>query len=125
MKKLLFFFMSVVLLASCEDFSDEFGVINDRLDELEQVSIPSIEEQIESINSQLTSLKETDKSIKAKITELEKSNNATANEISDLKDKDAALEEAISNLQKYVDTQIANAKSAAAAAYFSGLSGPV
>lgn len=117
MKKLLFFFMSVVLLASCEDFSDEFGVINDRLDELEQVSIPSIEEQIESINPQLTSLKETDKSIKAKITELEKSNNATANEISDLKDKEAALEEAISNLQKYVDTQIANAKSAAAAAY--------
>ncbi len=112
----LFLLLAVALLVGCVDYTDDFNAIDERLDKLEQ-SLPSIEEQIESINSQLTSLKATDEAIKEQISELEKSNNATASEIADLKKKDSALEKSINDLQNYVDTQIANAKSEAAAAY--------
>lgn len=115
MKKIFLFFV-VALLVGCTDYTDDFNAIDERLDKIEQ-AVPSIEEQIESINTQLVSLKETDKAIKAQIAELENSDKATAAEIADLKTKDSALEKAISDLQKYVDTQISNAKSAAAAAY--------
>ena len=103
-------------MVGCTDYTDDFNAINERLDKIEQ-TVPSIEEQIESISTQLVSLKETDKAIKAKIAELENSDKATAAEIADLKTKDSALEKAISDLQEYVDTQISNAKSEAAAAY--------
>ena len=115
MKKIFLFFV-VALLVGCTDYTDDFNAINERLDKIE-LTVPSIEEQIESISTQLVSLKETDKAIKAKIAELENSDKATAAEIADLKTKDAALEKAISDLQEYVDTQISNAKSEAAAAY--------
>ena len=66
------------LLFACVDYTDNFNAIDERLDKLEQNAIPSIEEQIESINTQLASLKETDNAIKAQIAELEKSDKATA-----------------------------------------------
>ena len=115
MKKIFLFFV-VALLVGCTDYTDDFNAIDERLDKLEQ-ALPSIEEQIESINTQLISLKETDNAIKAQIAELEKSDKATATEIANLKSKDSELEKSISDLQKYVDTQIKNAKSEAAAAY--------
>ncbi len=115
MKKFLLFSV-IAMLVGCVDYTDDFNAIDERLDKLEQV-VPSIEEQIESINAQLTSLKATDDAIKEQISELEKSNNATASEIADLKKKDLALEKSINDLQNYVDTQITNAKSEAAAAY--------
>ena len=117
MKKFLLpLVVAVFSLASCADYTDDFNTINNRLDALEQ-SVPTIEEQIESINAQLTSLKATDEAIKKQISELEKNDEATATEIADLKKKDSALEKSINDLQNYVDTQIANAKSEAAAAY--------
>ena len=117
MKKFLLpLVVALISLASCADYTDDFNTINNRLDALEQ-SVPTIEEQIESINAQLTSLKATDEAIKKQISELEKSDSATATEIADLKKKDSALEKSINDLQNYVDTQIANAKSEAAAAY--------
>ena len=117
MKKFLLpLVVALISLASCADYTDDFNTINNRLDALEQ-SVPTIEEQIESINAQLTSLKATDEAIKKQISELEKSDSATATEIADLKKKDSALEKSINDLQNYVDTQIANAKSVAAAAY--------
>ena len=116
MKKLFLFFV-VALLVGCVDYTDDFNTIDDRLDALELIALPSIEKQVEDINTQLTSLKATDDAIKAQITELEKSDKATATEIANLKSKDSELEKSISDLQKYVDTQIANAKSEAAAAY--------
>ena len=115
MKKIFLFFVAA-LLVGCTDYTDDFNAIDERLDKIEQ-AVPSIEEQIESISTQLVSLKETDEAIKAQIAELENSDKATAAEIADLKTKDSALEKAISDLQKYVDTQISNAKSEAAAAY--------
>ena len=115
MKKIFLFFV-VALLVGCTDYTDDFNAIDERLDKLEE-ALPSIEEQIESINTQLASLKETDNAIKAQIAELEKGDKATATEIANLKSKDSELEKSISDLQKYVDTQIANAKSEAAAAY--------
>ena len=115
MKKIFLFFV-VALLVGCTDYTDDFNAIDERLDKIEQ-AVPSIEEQIESISTQLVSLKETDKAIKAQIAELEKSDKATATEIAKLKSKDSELEKSISDLQKYVDTQIKNAKSEAAAAY--------
>ena len=116
MKKLLLFF-AVALFVGCVDYTDDFNAIDERLDALELKDIPSIEEQIESINAQLTSLKATDEAIKEQFSELEKSDKATAEEISSLKAKDQALEKSINDLQNYVDTQIANAKSEVAAAY--------
>jgi len=117
MKKFLLpLVVALISLASCADYTDDFNTINNRLDALEQ-SVPTIEEQIESINTQLTSLKATDDAIKEQIAELEKRDKATATEIADLKKKDLALEKSINDLQNYVDTQIANAKSVAAAAY--------
>ena len=117
MKKFLLpLVVALISLASCTDYTDDFNTINNRLDALEQ-SVPSIEEQIESINTQLTSLKATDEAIKEQIAELEKSDKATATEIADLKKKDLALEKSINDLQNYVDTQMTNAKSEAAAAY--------
>ena len=116
MKKLFLFFV-VALLVGCVDYTDDFNAIDDRLDALELIALPSIEKQVEDINTQLTSLKATDDAIKAQITELENISKANTTEIADLKAKDQALEQSISNLQSYVDTQIANAKSEAAAAY--------
>ena len=116
MKKILLFFAVALLVGCAKDYTSDFNAIDERLDKLEQ-AVPSIEEQIESINAQLKSLKATDEAIKAQIAELEKSNNATTSEIADLKKKDSALEKSINDLQNYVDTQIAKAKSEAAAAY--------
>lgn len=117
MKKFLLpLVVALISLASCTDYTDDFNTINNRLDALEQ-AVPSIEEQIESINAQLTSLKATDEAIKEQIAKLEKSDKTTATEIADLKKKDSALEKSINDLQNYVDTQITNAKSEAAAAY--------
>lgn len=115
------FFLTIVAMAvalsGCNDYSDEFNAINDRLDKLEEISMPSIEEQIESVNQQLASLRATDEAIKTKIADLESSDNATDTEIADLKAKDSALEKAIGNLQGYIDNEISKAKSEAAAAY--------
>lgn len=116
MKKILLFFVIALLVGCAKDYTSDFNAIDERLDKLEQ-SLPSIEEQIESINAQLKSLKATYEAIKEQISELEKSDEATTAEIADLKRKDSALEKSISDLQNYVDTQIANAKSEAAAAY--------
>ena len=116
MKKILLFFVIALLVGCAKDYTSDFNAIDERLDKLEQ-AVPSIEEQIESINTQLTSLKATDDAIKEQIAELEKSDKATATEIANLKKKDSALEKSISDLQNYVDTQITNAKSEAAAAY--------
>ena len=115
MKKLLLLLLPVLVFA-CTDYTEDFNTINGRLDNLEQ-ALPSINEQITSINAQLASLKDIDNDIKEQIAVLEKNGNTTATEISNLKAKDSALENSISNLQKYVDTQIQNAKSEAAAAY--------
>ena len=116
MKKILLFFVVALLVGCAKDYTSDFNAIDERLDKLEQ-AVPSIEEQIESINTQLTSLKATDEAIKKQIAKLEKSDKATATEIADLKKKDSALEKSINDLQNYVDTQIVNAKSEAAAAY--------
>ena len=115
MKKLLLLLLPVLVFA-CTDYTEDFNTINGRLDNLEQ-ALPSINEQITSINAQLASLKDIDNDIKEQIAVLEKNGNTTATEISNLKAKDSALEKSISDLQSYVDTQIANAKSEAAAAY--------
>lgn len=112
-----FYFFVVALLVGCVDYTDDFNTIDDRLDALELIALPSIEKQVEDINTQLTSLKATDDAIKAQITELENTGKANTTEIADLKAKDQALEKSINDLQSYVDTQIANAKSEAAAAY--------
>ena len=118
MKKLLLCISVVAMvLSGCGKINEELDALGNRIDKLEQEAIPSIDEQIAAINVQLASLEETDNAIKAQIDELEKNNKATATEISNLKAKESALETSISDLQKFVDTQIENAKSEADAAY--------
>ena len=118
MKKLILILVVVAMvLPGCQKINDALDDLSNRIDKLEQEALPSIEEQIESINTQIASLKAIDSDIKAQIAELEKSDKTTATEIANLKSKDSALEKSISDLQKYVDTQIAKAKSEAAVAY--------
>ena len=116
MKKILLFFVVALLVGCAKDYTSDFSAIDERLDKLEE-AVPSIEEQIDSIKAQLKSLKETDKEIKEQIEELKLSNELTAEELANLKAKDEALEGSINDLQKYVDDEIAKAKSEAAAAY--------
>ena len=116
---LLLIAVAAMVLSGCQKIYNDLDKLDDRLDRIEQTTLPSIEKQIESINSQLVSLKAIDEAIKAQIADLQKGGGegVPSEEIDNLKAKDKALEEAIAYLQRYVDEEIKKAKDAAAAAY--------
>ena len=105
MKKLLFVIAAVaMLLPSCKKIEDAINALDNRVTELEGEKIPSIEQQIESINTSIADLEAVDIALKEQIAELEKSDEATAEEIANLKTKDAELEQMIKTLQEYVNS---------------------
>lgn len=105
MKKLLFVIAAVaMLLPSCQKIEDAINALDNRVTELEGEKIPSIEQQIESINTSIADLEAVDIALKEQIAELEKSDEATAEEIANLKTKDAELEQMIKTLQEYVNS---------------------
>ena len=105
MKKLLLAIAAVaMLLPSCQKIEDEINALDNRVTELEGEKIPSIEQQIESINTSIADLEAVDITLKEQIAELEKSDEATAEEIANLKTKEAELEQMIKTLQEYVNS---------------------
>ena len=105
MKKLLFVIAAVAMvLPSCQKIEDAINALDNRVTELEGEKIPSIEQQIESINTSIADLEAVDIALKEQIAELEKSDEATAEEIANLKTKDAELEQMIKTLQEYVNS---------------------
>lgn len=105
MKKLLLVIAAVaMLLPSCQKIEDAINALDNRVTELEGEKIPSIEQQIESINTSIADLEAVNIVLKEQIAELEKSDEATAEEIANLKTKDAELEQMIKTLQEYVNS---------------------
>ena len=105
MKKLLLLIAAVaMLLPSCQKIEDAINALDNRVTELEGEKIPSIEQQIESINTSIADLEAVDIALKEQIEELEKSDEATAEEIANLKTKEAELEQMIKTLQEYVNS---------------------
>jgi vacuolar-type H+-ATPase subunit D/Vma8 len=61
--------LSLILLVSsgCADYDAEFKRVDDRIDEIENNRIPSIDKQLEKINASLPELERTDLEIKKMI----------------------------------------------------------
>ena len=105
MKKLLLVIAAVaMLLQSCQKIEDAINALDNRVTELEGEKIPSVEQQIESINTSIADLEAVDITLKEQIAELEKSDEATAEEIANLKTKEAELGQMIKTLQEYVNS---------------------
>lgn len=110
MKRL--FFLSLIAVAafftSCKfDDTEIWNAIDGieyRITELEGTTIPTIEEQITSINSSINALEELDSTLKSRISELEQSDKNTSNEIATLKNKSSELEQTIKSLREYVES---------------------
>ena len=112
MKKFLLFTVLALFIGCGEftDYADDFQAINDRIDKLEQNTIPTINEQIEAINLSLAALDATDKELKGYIdnltktaTELQKQIDATNAKIEEVK---AALQDEISTAKADVLAQL-------------------
>ena len=90
---LLLIAVAAMVLSGCQKIYNDLDKLDDRLDRIEQTTLPSIEKQIESINSQLASLKAIDEAIKAQIADLQKGGGegVPSEEIDNLKAKDKAL----------------------------------
>ena len=85
MKK-LFFILATVLatLPSCQKIYDEINTLDDRIALLEEVSIPSIEEQIMMIKNSINNLKGVDDMIKNQILELQNTTKSLKQSIQEL-----------------------------------------
>ena len=69
LRRILPALLSVILLVSsgCADYDAEFKRVDDRIDEIENNRIPSIDKQLEKINASLLELERTDLEIKKMI----------------------------------------------------------
>lgn len=93
--------LSVILLVSsgCADYDAEFKRVNDRIDEIENNRIPSIDKQLEKINASLPELERTDQEIKKMIESLDK----TADDLrKDIGENENRVSEVRSELEKAV-----------------------
>ena len=115
MKKLFLLFAIVAMvLPSCEKINDAIDELGNRLDKLEQESIPTIDEQIVAINTTLTSLDAMDKELKGYIdgltataANLQEQINATNTKIDEVK---SALQGEISTAKAEVLAKLEAAK---------------
>ena len=93
--------LSVILLVSsgCADYDAEFKRVDDRIDEIENNRIPSIDKQLEKINASLPELERTDQEIKKMIESLDK----TADDLrKDIGENENRVSEVRSELEKAV-----------------------
>lgn len=74
LRRILPALLSVILLVSsgCADYDAEFKRVDDRIDEIENNRIPSIDKQLEKINASLPELERTDLEIKKMIESLDR-----------------------------------------------------
>ena len=111
MKKLLLLVAVVaILLPSCKKIEESIDALENRIDKLEQESIPTIDEQIAAINVSLGALEKTDKELKGYIdglqataVNLQEQINATNTKIDEVK---AALQGEISTAKADVLAQL-------------------
>lgn len=100
-KRILPALLSVILLVSsgCADYDAEFKRVDDRIDEIENNRIPSIDKQLEKINASLLELERTDLEIKKMIESLDK----TADDLrKDIGENENRVSEVRSELEKAV-----------------------
>lgn len=93
--------LSLILLVSsgCADYDAEFKRVDDRIDEIENNRIPSIDKQLEKINASLPELERTDLEIKKMIESLDK----TADDLrKDIGENENRVSEVRSELEKAV-----------------------
>ena len=97
--------MSVILLVSsgCADYDAEFKRVDDRIDEIENNRIPSIDKQLEKINASLPELERTDQEIKKMIESLDKTADGLRKDIGEnenrISEVRSELEKAVKELQ--------------------------
>ena len=111
MKKILLLLAVVAMvLPGCKKINEAIDGLDNRLDALENETIPTIDEQIAAIQTSIKALEEIDKSLDESIKALEESDKATAEEIAALKDADKAIEDKIEELKKYIDNALKSTK---------------
>lgn len=101
LRRILPALLSVILLVSsgCTDYDAEFKRVDDRIDEIENNRIPSIDKQLEKINASLLELERTDLEIKKMIESLDK----TADDLrKDIGENENRVSEVRSELEKAV-----------------------
>ena len=101
LRRILPALLSVILLVSsgCADYDTEFKRVDDRIDEIENNRIPSIDKQLEKINASLPELERTDLEIKKMIESLDK----TADDLrKDIGENENRVSEVRSELEKAV-----------------------
>lgn len=101
LRRILPALLSVILLVSsgCADYDAEFKRVDDRIDEIENNRIPSIDKQLEKINASLPELERTDLEIKKMIESLDK----TADDLrKDIGENENRVSEVRSELEKAV-----------------------
>lgn len=97
--------LSVILLVSsgCADYDAEFKRVDDRIDEIENNRIPSIDKQLEKINASLPELERTDQEIKKMIESLDKTADGLRKDIGEnenrISEVRSELEKAVKELQ--------------------------
>jgi len=99
---------TAMLLMGC--YGDDIDSINSRLDTLEGTTLPTVNQQIETINATISDLKTVDATLEASIQALKDKDSNLETSIAELKAKDASLGESITNLQQYVDNELKNTK---------------
>lgn len=104
-KRILPALLSVILLVSsgCADYDAEFKRVDDRIDEIENNRIPSIDKQLEKINASLPELERTDQEIKKMIESLDKTADGLRKDIGENENRvsevRSELEKAVKELQ--------------------------
>ena len=99
--------ISVLFLGACEDLKPQIEDLNSRLTALEGTKIPSIEQQIQAIQTSIGELKEMDKTLKGYIDVLnQKDLPELQDAIQHLQAKDEELEGKIVELQHFISNQI-------------------
>lgn len=91
--------MILLVSSGCADYDLEFKRVDDRIDEIENNRIPSIDKQLEKINASLLELERTDLEIKKMIESLDK----TADDLrKDIGENENRVSEVRSELEKAV-----------------------
>lgn len=88
------------IVTSCYDDTE----LRERIDKLENTTIPSVNEQINALQLSVTSLREMDASLKSAITALENTDDDHRAELDALKVKDTELSSQIATLQEQIET---------------------